>query len=98
MLKMSAQLIKENDTLKEHNLVLKEYLNSLKEINKSFKIQINKIRNSRETCETCVPLKREVNDLHETLGNLNKGKENIDLILSSQGPSLNKDGLGFKKD
>lgn len=71
---MIAQLIKENDKLKECNLPLKESYKSHEEINKYFKIEINKNRNSRETCETCVSLKKEVNDLHETMGKFTQGK------------------------
>ena len=54
--------------------------------------------NSIETCETCVSLKKELIDLHETLHKFTKGKENFDLILSSYKPSLNKSWLGFKLD
>lgn len=48
LFKMGSQLVKENDKLKEHDLVIKELLESLEEVNKSFKIEITKIRNSRE--------------------------------------------------
>lgn len=95
---MGVQLIKESDKLKEHNLDLKESLKSLEEVNKSLKIEINKIRNLIETCETCVSPKKKVNDLHEILGKFTQGKEKFDLILSSQNPSLNPYWLGFKKD
>lgn len=52
------------------------------------------IRNSIGTCETCVSLKKEGTNLHEPLTKFIKGKENINLILSSQMPSLNKSRLG----
>lgn len=56
------------------------------------------IRNSIGTYETCVSLKKEVTDLHETLSKFTKGKENFDLIISSKMPSLNKNGLELKPD
>ena len=71
---MSPQLVKENDKLKEHKLALKESLKSLEEIDKLFKIEINKIKNSRVTYETCISLKKEVIDLRDTLGKFNQGK------------------------
>lgn len=91
-------MVEENDKLINQNLDLKEYLGFLEESNKSLKLEINNIRNARETCETCVSLKKEVIDLHETLGKFTKEKENLDLILSSQILSLNKNELGFKID
>lgn len=39
----------------------------------------------------CVLLKIIVDKLHETLGKFTKGKENLDLILSNQRVSNNKD-------
>lgn len=36
------------------------------------------------------PIKKEVKYLHEILNKFNKGKENVDLTLSSQMTSLNK--------
>lgn len=37
-----------------------------------------------------------MSSLHETLSKITKVKENIDLILSSQRLSLNKNRIGFK--
>lgn len=47
---------------------------------KSLKLEITKIRNSREIC---VSLKREIIELHDTLGKFSKVKEKLDMILSS---------------
>lgn len=71
---MSAELVKENDKLREYNLVLKENLRSHEEVNKSFKIEIIKSINSRETCETCVSLKKKVIKFHETICKFTQGK------------------------
>lgn len=67
---MSDPLVKETCKLREHNLFLKESLKYLEEVNKSFKIKINKIRNSREECKHSVLLIEEVTDLCEILGKL----------------------------
>lgn len=98
LFRISAKLVKENDKLRKYNLNLKEYLWSIEESNKLFKLEITKIRNSRESCETRVSLEKEVIESHETLGKFIQGKEKPDLIISSQSPSLHKNGLGFKKD
>lgn len=60
--------------LKKFNLDLKEYLSFIEEINKSLKLEIINFRNSSETCETCVYLKKEAIDLHEPLSKFTKGK------------------------
>lgn len=60
------------------------------------KHEIDDIRNQARTCETYVLMKKEVTDLYETLSQFTRGNEIIDLILSSQRPSLNKTRLGFK--
>lgn len=39
------------------------------------------IRNQASKFETCVPIKKEVKKLHETLSKITKGKANLDLIL-----------------
>lgn len=74
LFKMNTELVKENDKHRECNLVLKENSRSLEEFNKLLKIEIIKIRNSKENCETCVSLKKEVIELHETLGKFIQGK------------------------
>lgn len=43
-------------------------------------------------------MKKEVIELRETIGKFTQGKDKLYLILSSQRYSLNKNGLGFKKD
>lgn len=98
LFKISVKLVEENDRIKKHNLDLKESVKFLEERKKSLKLEITNLRNSRETCDTYVSFKKEVIDLHETLSKFTKGKENIDLILSSQKTCLNKNGLGFKRD
>lgn len=50
--------------LKELNLDLKEYLKFLEESNIVLKLEMANIKNSTETCETCVSLKKEVIDMH----------------------------------
>lgn len=77
---------------------LKESLSYLEGINKLFHAEITKLRKSKGTCETCVSLIKEINDLHKTLSKFTQGEEKLNLNLSSQRPSLNKDGLGFKKE
>lgn len=52
---------------------------------------------TQEKCVRLVSLKKEVTYFHETLSKF-KGKENLNLILSSQMSFLNKIGLGFKPD
>lgn len=42
------------------------------------------LRNQARNCEGYVSMKNEVKDLHETLSKFNKGKENLDLILSNK--------------
>lgn len=59
---------------------------------------MDNIRNSIEVCETYVSLKKEVKYLCETLSKFTNGKENLELVLSSQRPSVNKSGLGFKSN
>lgn len=54
------------------------------------------LRNQTSKCETCVLVKKETEDLHENLNKFTKGKENIDLILSNERPSLNNTGLELK--
>lgn len=49
-------------------------------------------------CETCVSMKKEANDLHETLSKFTKGSENLNLVISNKIISLNKNGLGFKSN
>ena len=39
------------------------------------KYEIANIRNQAETCETCVSMKREGKDLHETLSKFTSGKK-----------------------
>lgn len=88
-------LVEGKDKIKKGNLYFKEYVEFLEESNNLLKLETTNIRNFRETCETCVSLKREVTKLHKTLGKLTKEKENLDLILSSQRDYLNKSGIGF---
>lgn len=54
------------------------------------------IRNQAGKCETIVSVKKDVKDLHVNLSKFTKGKENLDLILIYQTPSLNKTELGFE--
>lgn len=95
---ISSELVKENDKLRKFNSYLKEYLGSLEERKKSVNLEITKIRNSSKFCETHVSLKKKVDDLHETLSKFTQGIENLDLVLSSQIPSLNQNGIGLKKN
>lgn len=62
LFRMSSQLEKENDKLREHSTCLKKFVRYLKGIIKTFKIEITKILNSKETCEKCISLKKEVID------------------------------------
>lgn len=41
------------------------------------KLEMDNIRNSEETCETYVSLKKEVTNLHETLDKFTKGKKTL---------------------
>lgn len=81
--KINSKFGEENDKLKNQNLYLYGYLGFLEESNKSIKLEITGIRNSRETSETCDSLKKEIIGMHDTLDKFTKGKENLDLILSS---------------
>lgn len=48
---MSGHLVEENNKLREHTISLKESLRHLKGINDSFKIEITRLRNSKEECK-----------------------------------------------
>lgn len=85
---MCAKLIEQNDKIKKHNLGLKDFMKFMEKINEELKFKSFNIRNSIITCETCVSMKKEVTDSHVNLSTLTKGKENFNLILSSQRPSL----------
>lgn len=98
MFKLSSKLIEENDKIKKLILDFKYYLKFLENSSEMCKHEVNNIRNLDGTCETYVSMKKEVKNLHETLGKFTKGKENFNLILSSQRSSLNKTGLAFKFD
>lgn len=54
------------------------------------------IRSQTSKCEACVSIKKKGKCLHKTLSKFTKGRENLDSILSNQGPFLNKTRLGFK--
>jgi hypothetical protein len=95
---MCDQLEEENAKLRECTLDIKESLRYLKEINNSFKIKITKLRNSKEECKRCDSLIKEVINLRETLEKFTQGKKKLELILSSQRSSINKNGLGLKKE
>lgn len=47
---MSGHLVEENNKLGKYTLSLEESLRHLKEINVSFKMEINKLRSSKEEC------------------------------------------------
>lgn len=96
LFKISVNLIEENDKINKRNLDLKDYLEFLEKSNEMLKFKIVNIRNSTRTRENCVLMKKEVTYLNETLSKFNKGKGNLDLILSIQSPSLNKTKLGFR--
>lgn len=48
LFRISGQLVEENNKLREYTLGLKEFQIHLKEINKSFKVETTKIRNSKK--------------------------------------------------
>lgn len=72
----------ENNKIRECTLGLKESIIYIEEIIKTFKIETTKIINSKEICEKCVSLKKEVIDLCETICKFTQGKEKLNLILS----------------
>lgn len=86
----SAMIIEEYDNIKNCKLYLNDYLEFLEKTNEMLKFKITNISKSNRACETCVSMKKEVMELHETLCKFTKGKENVNLILSSQRPSLIK--------
>lgn len=76
----------------------KDYAEFLENNNKILYEEIVNIR--RESlkstkCDSCDSFKIEVANIHETLSKFTKRKENLDLILSNQIPSFNKN-VGFK--
>lgn len=64
----------------------------LKISNKVLGNEIDEIRRQLVKCETCISLKNYLDNLHETLGKFVKGKKNLDLILSNQRASYDKNG------
>lgn len=64
LFKLSIELIKENDDIKNRNLDLKNHLEFLEKITEMLKYDITNTRNLVGTCETCVLMKKEVKDLH----------------------------------
>ena len=83
------QLINEGEKLLNENEEL-----SIKntELNMDLKHMRIKISNLEKDIKD---LKEKSNDLFNTVVKFTKGKENLDLILSSQKPSLYKHGIGF---
>lgn len=49
-----------------------------------------------DKCESCKSLKNEVTNLHKILEEFTKGKYKLDLIISNQKASFNKNRLGYK--
>lgn len=68
--------MEENNKMKEYNWGFKESMH-FEGIITTFRIEITKIRNLKKTCKMCVSLKKEVIDLHKTLGKFTKEKENM---------------------
>ena len=89
MAKKNEELINEGEKLLSENEEL-----SIKntELNMDLKHMRIKLTNLEKDIKT---LKDKSNDLFNTVVKFTKGKENLDLILSSQRHSLYKHGIGF---
>lgn len=53
--------------IEKSNLDNKDYIEFLENINETLRYEIANIRNQANKSETCVSMKKEVKDLHETL-------------------------------
>ena len=47
-------------------------------------------------CDNCDILKNKISDLKKILDKFTKGKNNLNILLSNQKVSYNKDGLGYE--
>lgn len=63
------------DKIEKGNLDLKDYIEFLENNNQTLREEMTNLRNQANKCETCVSMKKEVKDLHETLSKLTKGKK-----------------------
>ena len=92
-------LTKENESLvNEGQKVIYELIElDMENVELKFDLKImkNKIGTIEKDLEAS--LKTKSNDLLDTITKFIKGKENIDKLLSSQRPFLNKHGIGFSQ-
>ena len=64
--------------------------------NVELKFDLKIMKNKISTLEKdLASIKSKSNDLLDTVTKFTKGKENLDKLLSSQRPFLNKQGIGF---
>lgn len=74
LFKLNANLIEEHDKIENYNLYLKYYIEFLRNNNETLRYEMSNLRNQASKCETCVSMKKEVEDLQETLSKFTKGK------------------------
>lgn len=99
MFKLNVQLSKVNDKLEKNIIDLKGDSQFLENRNKILGKEISSIRRESlisNKCESYESLKNGVPNLHETIEKFTKGKNKLDLILSSQRNSFNRNGVGYK--
>ena len=66
--------------------------------NAELKFDLKMMKNKIGTLEKdLASLKSKSNDLIDTITKFKKGKENLDKLLLSQRPFLNKQGIGFSQ-
>lgn len=65
LFKLNSKLIKELDKVEKNNLVIKDYIEFLKNSNETLKYERANIINQTNKCETCVLMKKEVKYLYE---------------------------------
>lgn len=91
MFQLSVKVSKENKKLEKSITDLKDYVEFLENSNKILGEEISSIwsesfkSNKWYSCES---LKNRVTNFHETLGKFTKGKDKLNLILSSQKASF----------
>lgn len=101
MFKISVNLSKENEKLENIIIDLKDYVKFLENRSKILGEEISSIKReylNSNKCNSCNSFKNEVTSLQETLGELTKGKDKLDIIMSSQKALFNKNWIGYKPD
>lgn len=70
--KQLFKLIKERDMIEKHNIDLKDYIDFLENSNVTLRYEMDTLKSQTSKCETCVSMKKEGKDLHETLSKFTK--------------------------